>query len=124
METSRIHNIPRLDDRRRSLRNDATSAEKYLWTFLNRKQMRGRKFRRQHGIAHYIVDFYCASESLIIELDGEVHDHPEQIVYDGRRDEVLRNLGFRIVRFNNELVFCNVGEVLRLICLEIGSHEL
>ena len=84
----------------------------------------GRKFRRQHGIANYIVDFYCASENLILELDGEVHDNPEQIIYDRKRDEFLRNLGFRILRFNNEIVFCNVREVLRLIRLEMGSEEL
>ncbi|WP_411274530.1 endonuclease domain-containing protein [Daejeonella sp.] len=124
METSQIHNIPRFGDRRRSLRNNPTTAEKYLWTFLKGKQMKGRKFRRQHGIANYIVDFYCASENLIIELDGEVHHQPGQIIYDRRRDEFLRNLGFRILRFNNDLVFCNVMEVLRLIRLEIGSEEL
>ncbi len=124
MKTSRIHNFPQLGDRRRTLRNHATSAEKYLWTYLKGKQVMGRKFRRQHGIAHYIVDFYCASESLIIELDGEVHDHPEQIVYDTKRNEFLRDLGFRVLRFKNDLVFCNAGEVLRLIRLEMGSEEI
>jgi very-short-patch-repair endonuclease len=119
METSRIHNIERLGDRRRPLRNNSTSAEKYLWTFLKSKQVLGRKFRRQHSIANYIVDFYCASENLIIELDGEVHDNPDQIIYDRKRDKFLQKLGFKILRFKNDLVFCNVIEVLRLIQLEM-----
>ncbi len=121
MNLSRLHNISRLGDRRRSLRNNSTSAEKNLWTFLKSKQLLGRKFRRQHGIGNYIVDFYCASEKLIIELDGEVHDHPDQIIYDLRRDKYLKKLGFKILRINNELVFCNVPEVLRLIRLRFES---
>jgi very-short-patch-repair endonuclease len=121
MNPPRIHNIHRLGDRRRSLRNNPTSAEKYLWTLLKSKQLLGRKFRRQHGIGSYIVDFYCKSENLIIELDGEVHDHPDQIIYDQRRDGFLRKLGFKVLRISNELVFCNVPEVLRLIRLEFGS---
>lgn len=83
----------------------------------------GRKFKRQHGIGNYIVDFYCASEKLIIELDGEVHSHPDQINYDRRRDEFLRKLGFTILRIDNELVFCNIPEVLRLIGLMFGKYD-
>lgn len=123
MQSARIHNILRFGDRRRSLRNNSTSAEKYLWPFLKSKQVFGRKFRRQHGIGHYIVDFYCASEKLIVELDGEVHDHPEQIIHDRRRDRYLKELGFKILRVNNELVFCNVPEVLRLIFLQFDINE-
>lgn len=123
MESSRIHNIVRLGYRRRSLRNNSTSAEKYLWTFLKSRQVLGRKFRRQHSIANYIVDFYCAPEKLIIELDGGVHDHPEQTIYDRRRDKFLKSLGFKILRINNELVFCNVPEVLRLIVSKFGRSE-
>lgn len=112
---AKLHSIPRLSDRRCTLRNNATSTEKYLWNFLKSKQLLGRKFRRQHSIGSYIVDFYCASEKLTIELDGEVHNHPNQIIYDRRRDAFLKKLGFRILRVDNELVFCNVMEVLRLI---------
>jgi very-short-patch-repair endonuclease len=117
MGSSKIHTIPPLKDRRSTLRNSATPAEKYLWTLLRSKQVLGRKFRRQHSIGNYIVDLYCAPEKLIIELDGQVHNHPDQIVYDRRRDAFLKKPGFNILRINNELVFSNLPEVLRLIRL-------
>ncbi|MES3016839.1 MAG: endonuclease domain-containing protein [Bacteroidota bacterium] len=121
MKSERIHNILRLGDRRRSLRKNSTSAEIYLWSFLKSKQVLGRKFRRQHGIGNYIVDFYCSSEKLIIELDGKVHDNPNQIIYDRRRDRYLQQLGFKVFRVTNELVFCNVPEVLKLIVLQFEA---
>lgn len=96
---------------------------RYLWQFLKSKKLLGRKFRRQHGIACYIVDFYCPSEKLIIELDGEVHNHPDQINYDRRRDAFLKKLGFKILRINNELVFSNIREVLRLIVLKFDTER-
>ena len=120
---AKLHSIPRLSDRRSTLRNNSTSAEKYLWNSLKSKKLLGRKFRRQHSIGSYIVDFYCASENLIIELDGEVHNHPDQISYDRRRDAFLKKLGFKILRVNNELVFCNVMEVLRLITARFDAWQ-
>ena len=123
MHLSKIHSIPRLNDRRSDLRNKATSAEKYLSNSLKSKKLLGRKFRRQHSIGSYIVDFYCASEKLIIELDGEVHNYPEQISYDRRRDVFLKKLGFKILRVNNELVFCNVTEILRLITVRFDDSQ-
>jgi very-short-patch-repair endonuclease len=117
MGSSKIHTILRLKDRRSTLRNNPTGAERYLWTSLKSKRVLGRKFRRQHSIMNYIVDFYCAQEKLIIELDGQVHNHPEQIDYDRRRDAFLKKPGFNILRINNELGFSNLPEVLRLIRL-------
>jgi very-short-patch-repair endonuclease len=120
MKKQRIHNIHKLGYRRRELRNNPTSAEKYSWTCLKSSQLLGRKFRRQHGIGSYIADFYCASEKLIVELDGEIHNDPEQIIYDQRRDKFLKNLGFKIVRIKNELAFCNIPEVLRLVTMNFN----
>ena len=67
----RIHNRERLRVLRRALRNNATNAEAILWRYLKRRQLKGRKFRRQHSIGPYIVDFYCPAEKLAVELDGD-----------------------------------------------------
>ncbi len=68
-----IHNLKHLEERRKALRKSLTSAEATLWKYLQKSQLKGRKFRRQHSIKNFIVDFYCAKEKLIIELDGAYH---------------------------------------------------
>ncbi|MEM8557855.1 MAG: endonuclease domain-containing protein [Bacteroidota bacterium] len=100
---------------RQHLRSHGTSAEAVLWVFLQRRQLRGRKFRRQHGIGPYIVDFYCRAESLVIELDGGVHDTPERTAYDAERQRHLEAEGLRVLRFRNEAVFADVHAVLDII---------
>ncbi|QCX38201.1 DUF559 domain-containing protein [Aureibaculum algae] len=115
---SKLHNRKYLEERRKALRNKSTSAEATLWISLQRKQLRGRKFRRQHSIDNYIVDFYCASENLIIELDGAVHLGLAQQNYDEERTRLLEDLGYKIVRFENKLVFESLEGVLE----EIGSY--
>ena len=75
----------------------------------------GRKFRRQHSIKNYIVDFYCSSEKLIIELDGAVHLDFAQENYDHERTLQLEELGFIIIRFENKEVFENLEIVLETI---------
>jgi len=72
-----LNNINYLKDTRKYLRNNLTEAESLLWEVLKGKKLAGRKFRRQHSIGYYIVDFYCPSEKLIIELDGQHHFTPE-----------------------------------------------
>jgi len=76
-----------------------------LWNILKSKQLDGRKFRRQHSIGNYIVDFYCPSEKIIIELDGDPHGDYIQIQKDEIRDKYLEYLGFTVIRFENRLVF-------------------
>ncbi|MEP1490027.1 MAG: DUF559 domain-containing protein [Algibacter sp.] len=110
--TNKIHNHKYLEERRKALRKNSTSAEAALWKHLQRKQLNGRKFRRQHSIKNYIVDFYCASEKLIIELDGAYHLDFAQQNYDNERTEVLEALGFKVIRFENKLVFENITGVL------------
>ena len=88
--------------RRRELRNDPTEAEHLLWYQLRGSQLDGRKFRRQHGIGPYIVDFYCPEEKLAIELDGSIHEEPEQKDHDQKRDAFLRERGILVLRFGNE----------------------
>jgi very-short-patch-repair endonuclease len=81
------------------------SAEGTLWKHLKSRNLEGRKFRRQQSIGKYTVDFYCPSEKLIIELDGDPHGDPARIHKDIQRDNYLKELGLTILRFENRFVF-------------------
>ena len=111
----RMHNKKNLEPYRKNLRNSLTSAEAYLWKELQNRKLEGRKFRRQHSINKLIVDFYCADEYLIIELDGEVHLNALAEEKDRKREEILEGLGFTVIRFENKMVFENLESVLREI---------
>ena len=113
---TKIHNHKYLEERRKELRKSLTSAEATLWKSLQRKQLKGRKFRRQHSIENYIVDFYCAFENLIVELDGAVHLDFAQQNYDEERIKKLEALGFKVIRFENKLIFERLDDVLDEIC--------
>ena len=115
MKNRKLHSLRKLKIRRKALRNDVTSAEATLWKHLQKRQLDGRKFRRQQSIGHYIVDFYCPMEDLVIELDGIYHYCEERIEYDKRRTAFLQNFGLRIIRFENEKVFENIDAVLGAI---------
>lgn len=78
-----------------------TDAEKALWHRLRRKQLRGIQFYRQKPIGPYIVDFYAARGSLVIELDGSQHHAPEAMAADQERDAFLASQGICVLRFNN-----------------------
>jgi very-short-patch-repair endonuclease len=93
------------------LRNDSTPSEKKLWLELRQKKLEGRKFLRQHPVFYdsnssthdyffFIPDFYCASEQLVIELDGKIHDFQKDRDY--RRDEILKALNLKVLRIKNE----------------------
>jgi very-short-patch-repair endonuclease len=112
---NKIHNRKYLNQYRKKLRNNLTSAEATLWKALQKKQLMERKFRRQHSIMNFIVDFYCASENLIIELDGAVHLDFAQENYDYERTLQLEKLGFTVIRFENKEVFENLKVVLEMI---------
>lgn len=112
---NKIHNHKYLKERRKELRKNLTSAEATIWKHLKGKQLVGRKFRRQHSIQNYIVDFYCASEKLIIELDGAYHLDFAQQNYDYERTLALESLGFKVIRFENKLIFENITDVLEEI---------
>ena len=107
-----IHNRKYLENWRKKLRNNSTSAESTLWKFLQRKKLMGRKFRRQHSIFNYIVDFYCPSEKLIIELDGAGHFDVAQQNYDLERTVKLESAGFKVIRFENKIVFEDIEFLL------------
>lgn len=105
MHNKQIKNLPHLRDIRKMLRKNLTPAEATLWNMLKGKQLEGRKFRRQTSIENYVVDFYCAQERLVIELDGSVHSHPAVAENDKYRDERLQDLGYTVLRFENKDVF-------------------
>ena len=109
------HNKKELKIFRKHLRNNLTPAEAYLWKELQDKKLEGRKFRRQQSIDNFIVDFYCPEERLIIELDGNGHINPLAEKKDRKRDETLREMGFKVLRFENKIVFENLDLVMREI---------
>ena len=84
----------------KELRGKETKAEKILWSYLSNRQL-NVKFRRQHPISQFIVDFYCHEVKLVIEEDGEIHATQKQREYDQWRDEHLKNLGLHILRYKN-----------------------
>lgn len=106
---------PRSFGRARALRRDATSAEQQLWRLLRSRQFAGLKFRRQHPLGPFVLDFYCAKARLAIELDGGQHNEAAAIAADARRSEWLRAQGVRVLRFWNNDVLANPEGVLTLI---------
>ena len=90
--------------KRKALRNEGTAPEAVLWTYLQKRQLLGKKFRRQYSIGRYIVDFYCPECSLIVELDGKRHFSMLLEDYEMERTRYLESLGLRMVRFENRVV--------------------
>ena len=97
--------MPELKTFRTELRARLTPAEAAFWNIVKNKQLDGRKFRRQHSVGRYILDFYCASEKLGIELDGQVHFNEFAAQYDHERTLFLEKFGILVIRFENWLVF-------------------
>lgn len=96
------------------LRKNMTEAEKILWMHL-KDGMHGYKFRRQHPISNYIVDFFCYKAKLIIELDGSVHSNEQVRKNDKQREDELQRMNYMIIRFSNEEVFYKLEAVLERV---------
>jgi very-short-patch-repair endonuclease len=96
------------------LRLQLTPAEEKLWNGISNKKL-GVKFRRQHPVNIFIVDFYCHQLKLVIEIDGEVHNETEQRDYDIGRTEELERFGIKVIRFANGEVLNSIENVLRKI---------
>jgi len=112
---ARVHNRPETKSTRQRLRNNSTKAEILLWKRLQRRQLDGMKFRRQHSIGKFIVDFYCPEKRLAIELDGSVHGIPRQGERDKRKQDYIEGLSIKMLRFYNADVLHNMEGVLRSI---------
>ncbi len=108
----KIFNQKSQKEKRQELRSALTPQELKLWALLRNENL-GCKFRRQHGIGPYIVDFYCKEKNLIIEIDGS--QHQDNADYDKTRDQYLEQLGFTVVRFWNDQVNRNIDGVVMKI---------
>jgi very-short-patch-repair endonuclease len=97
----------------RQMRHEPTPAEDTLWQRLRNRRVCDAKFRRQHSIERFIVDFFCAEHRLIIEVDGSIHDYT--VEEDALRQEFLESLGYRVIRFRNEDVFQGIDAVIEEI---------
>ena len=111
---------PQTEQAARYLRQNLTPAEAQLWSALRGRQLAGLKFRRQHPVGQFIVDFYCPSCKLVIEVDGEIHT--QQTAYDEARTQHLQLFGYRVLRFTNEEVLSDLQTVLTCI-IEIAEAD-
>jgi very-short-patch-repair endonuclease len=103
----------------RQLRQESTRAEDALWEHLRRRQMANLKFRRQHAIDRFVVDFFSAEANLVIEVDGPTH--ADTRAQDTLRQDILESMGLRILRFSNDDVLHHMEDVLASIRKELNS---
>ena len=97
------------------LRKNMTLPEILLWKKLKDKKIFNTKFRKQHPISMFIVDFYCHEHKLVIEVDGEIHNNEESNDYDSNRTAELNKFGIRVIRFTNDEVTYNINYVITII---------
>jgi very-short-patch-repair endonuclease len=105
----------------RALRRDATDAERRLWRLLRQRRLLGLRFRRQHPLGPYIVDFVCLERRLVVELDGG--QHVEAAGRDARRDAWLRSQGFRVMRVWNDDALTRPDDVLEAVLLAVSDRD-
>ncbi len=115
----------------REMRKNPTKAEKIFWRNVRNRRFEGEKFYRQYIIKHggymtkesyFIADFYCHKSKLIIELDGPIHEQQQE--YDEVREEILNQLGYKILRFKNEEILQNWQEVKTKIKEVLDPHNI
>ena len=99
----------------RNLRQSQTDTEQILWRCLRNRRLGGFKFRRQHPIEPYLLDFYCREKKLAVELDGGQHNEPNHRLKDDRRTEFLTAQGIRVLRFWNDEMAQETEAVLEVI---------
>ncbi len=107
---------------RSRLRSQMTSPEQILWAHLRAKQFCSLKFRRQHGIGDFIVDFYCPEKGTVIEIDGDTHAEEKQIQLDKMRGSYFKSLGVRVIRYYNRDVVSNIEGVLEDLRQKLSSE--
>lgn len=117
----KIHYNPALKQRSKELRKSATFSEKLLWKHLRSRQLLGYQFMGQKPIDNYIVDFYCSTLKLVIEIDGITHNDKQE--YDQKREDKLIELGLEIIRFDGYYVINHITETLQMIVDKIKLLE-
>jgi len=116
-----IYNKKKMTKKRQALRKDMPKAEIVLWSYLKGKQIEGLKFRRQYSIDNDTVDFYCPSIRLAIEVDGDSHMYKKQQDKDLRKEENLKTLGIRLVRYLNTDIYDNIEGVIEDLYKQIEA---
>ncbi|MFA5701588.1 MAG: endonuclease domain-containing protein [Desulfuromonas sp.] len=111
-----------LISRARELRTNMTEPEKRMW-YQCLKYLPHR-FRRQRPFGPYIVDFYCAEQKLVIEIDGDSHTSDAAMAYDAERTALLEELGLRVIRFSNLEVMKNIEGVFERLSKELCTHSV
>ncbi len=101
----RHFNLQSQKSNRRRLRKEQTYTEALVWRYLRNRKLSGCKFRRQYSIDKYVIDFFAPGIKLAIEIDGDVHDQPEQKEHDLERQSYLESFGIRFIRIKNEEFF-------------------
>ena len=114
----RLRTTATIQECAKQLRQEQTPAEQKLWSRLRRKQLHRLKFRRQHPIGRFVVDFCCASQALVVEVDGD--SHSAQVETDQERTAWLEDRGYRVIRFTNRQVERQIDAVLDEIARECG----
>ena len=104
---------------RRKLRKDQTFAEKIVWLNVRRRELLGLKFKRQFSVDNYIIDFYCPEHKIALEIDGEIHDKPENIIKDKIRQRYLESFGIKFIRVTNSELLGNPNKAFERIEREI-----
>lgn len=107
--------------RARAMRKDMSNAEAKLWSLLRDRRMIRRKFRQQHPIGPWVVDFACPAIRLVVEVDGPSHDKPDQQAWDEMKEEYLQSSGWRVLRIKNANVYQAFGAVEAAIISAIGD---
>jgi very-short-patch-repair endonuclease len=106
---------PDIFKKAKELRRYENEAKKVLWSKLSRNQMLRLQFRRQHPINNFIVDYYCAKIKLVIEVDGNIHELPENKIYDIGRNQILNDFGITVIRFSNDQIIYDIKNVIKSI---------
>ena len=119
-----LRNDPALKHRRRELRRNQTDAEKAFWSKARNRQFYGLRFFRQYSMGPYILDFYCPTLKLAVELDGGQHNQIENKEYDSGRSEYLKAQGIDVMRYWNNEVLLNMQGALDSMSLKVAPPDL
>jgi very-short-patch-repair endonuclease len=117
----RLHSFPASIQNAREFRKHPTFSEKILWNSLRNRRMAGVKFRRQHPVGQFVLDFFCREKSVAIEIDGRIHERIDKSEHDMERTKYLALRGITLLRFSNDQVLDNLPLVLREIQKSIGE---
>jgi len=123
-QTARASVYPLLKELAKKQKENPTNAETFLWNTLRGKKLEGYKFRRQHIIDQFIADFVCLERQLIIEIDGGYHSLPDVEISDIQRTEILKSLGYTVIRFSNEQILNEIEVVLEEVKDALASLPL